>query len=361
LYVAFPSHVDEATTTFATELAKQIEQMGAVKVTPQLVPYDRVAEAVARLKERTAAGAAVFVLNDEPNAYYDVAYQLDGWRVKRVTAANLANHHRSLAIERHGQRGKARWESFVRVNAVEILQLLDAVPYRIEHAGPYEAQVAIDVGRDRRHVALSILLARSGDGPRSFRLVTSVAHKIDQQHESINPILLRDQLIQLVLRAVPPAADPVASLLILRDGVCHSKELIGINEAVADLTVRGRLNRNARVDIVEVHKDSLSRIRVWDKRNGSVENALEGTVVTLDPQSALVVPTGCTTLSQGTAEPYLLRGLGGGVVADAAIAVLDAGNLNWSSPRIAQRLPVTLKRTDDELTSRSDQEIRRIR
>ena len=359
LYIAFPRQSDQPARAFAAELSGLIEQLGNIKVTPQLVPYQTVGEAIGSLKSLTMTGAAVFVLSDEPNAYYDVAYQLDGWRVKRITAANLANHHRSVGTD--GSRGRVRWESFVRVNAVEVLQLLDAVPYRIEHAGPYEAQIAIDVGHDRRHVALSMLLARTGTGPRAFRLVTSVAHKIDQQHESINPILLRDQLIELVLRALPPAAEPVASVLILRDGLCPTKEVSGIDEAITDLTNRGRIRKNARVDIVEVHKDSLSRIRVWDLGSEGVENPLEGTVVTLDPQSAIVVPTGCATLSQGTAEPYLIRSLRNGAVSDAAIAALDASNLNWSSPRVAQRLPITLKRTDDELTNRSNQEIRRIR
>ena len=41
--------------------------------------------------------------------------------------------------------------------------------------------------------------------------------------------------------------------------------------------------------------------------------------------------------------------------------VHSAAQLNWSSPRVAQRLPIALKRTDEELTNRAGQEIRRIR
>jgi len=88
---------------------------------------------------------------------------------------------------------------------------------------------------------------------------------------------------------------------------------------------------------------------------------LEGSVILLDPEQAVVLPTGRATLTQGTAEPYLLRRVLGSDIVDAAESCLDAGNLNWSNPRVAQRWPIALKRTDDELTARAEQEVRRIR
>jgi hypothetical protein len=39
----------------------------------------------------------------------------------------------------------------------------------------------------------------------------------------------------------------------------------------------------------------------------------------------------------------------------------DLGQCNWASPSVAQRLPIELKRTDDELSHRMAQEVRRIR
>jgi len=63
---------------------------------------------------------------------------------------------------------------------------------------------------------------------------------------------------------------------------------------------------------------------------------------------------------QGTAAPLLLTAPNGQSIADAAWAVFDAAQLNWSSPRVAQRLPLPLKRTDEELAARAAQVIRRI-
>lgn len=41
-------------------------------------------------------------------------------------------------------------------------------------------------------------------------------------------------------------------------------------------------------------------------------------------------------------------------------AMAIGAQLNWSSPSVAQRLPLVFKRTDDELQIRAAQEIRRI-
>ena len=38
----------------------------------------------------------------------------------------------------------------------------------------------------------------------------------------------------------------------------------------------------------------------------------------------------------------------------------ESQHLNFSNPNVAQRLPLELKRTDDELRNRDSQEIRRI-
>jgi hypothetical protein len=66
-------------------------------------------------------------------------------------------------------------------------------------------------------------------------------------------------------------------------------------------------------------------------------------------------------LTQGTAEPYLIVGNGHCTnLRTAAQATFDTAQLNYSSPGVAQRLPLPLKRTDEELQARSAQQIRRV-
>jgi hypothetical protein len=119
----------------------------------------------------------------------------------------------------------------------------------------------------------------------------------------------------------------------------------------------------ARVDVVEVHKRSLKFLRFWEiGSDGSAVNPLEGTAVELSANTIVLAATGQATVRQGTVEPLMLVGDDRcAQLAQAAEAVFDGAQLNWSSPGVAQRLPLALKRTDEELRNRADQEIRRIR
>ena len=72
--------------------------------------------------------------------------------------------------------------------------------------------------------------------------------------------------------------------------------------------------------------------------------------------------TGAATLRQGTAEPVMIRSVTSmSDIVEAANDLHQSCHLNWSNPRVAQRLPMEIKRTDEELTSRAAQEVRRIR
>src|SRR5207245_120604 len=135
----------------------------------------------------------------------------------------------------------------------------------------------------------------------------------------------------IVARAVMNAA-PLEPLLVIRDGTCHRKERDAIREAETELRNRGKLSGAARVDVIELHKDTLNRIRMWEIGEGDPTNVLEGTILHLNEGRAIVAPTGRATLTQGTAEPYLVSAVDGGPVSDAAVATLDACHLNWSSP-----------------------------
>ena len=372
LYCAYPEHVDEAIAQrLILDVADAISSWTEVSMVPSLVPYRDVESAATQLRGLHQAGVVVFILNDEPHAYHDASFQLPDWRIKRVTERVLLQHHRYVidgawdkrARSMNLQLGESRWRNFVTLNALDVLQLLDAIPFRTELEGSYEAQLAIDVGHDRRHFALSLLIARAPGKQPDFRLVSHVAVKTDHQHEMINPVILRDHIVNLVEVALRRPCDQLDSILIFRDGRLGAKEINGVEEAIASLVQAGKFAPTARVDLVEVHKDTLKGVRLWEVfPDERVENPLEGTSVRLNQHTVVLCSTGAATLTQGTAEPLLFVANGHcSSVLDAARGFFAGAQLNWSSPTVAQRLHIALKRTDDELKARAAQEIRKLR
>ena len=371
IHCAYPEGLGEgAPRQLAEDVAAALSRWTGRAIDATLVPYAAVADAIAKLSALASHGVALVVLNQEPAAYYEVARGLPAWRVKRVTERTLGEKHDELTRgawdprrrERTPERGRGRWHGFITPTALDALQLFDVVPFRAVGDRPYEAQVAIDVGHDRRHLALSLLIARDEATPPAFRIVTEVHVKPDQQHEAINPIQLADHLVQLIEGTLPQGSALLASLVVFRDGKFADEELASTDAAVERLRRSGRLAPDARVDLAQIHKDTLKSLRQWDVDDaGAVANPLEGQVVEIDAATALVNSTGAATLTQGTADPWLVVLRRGDSVVDAAVAALRSSQLNWSSPGVAQRLPLELKRTDEELTARAAQEIRRLR
>jgi hypothetical protein len=373
IYCAYPRDLvdEEAVAALGGDLPEMISRWMRLECGSRLVSYERVADAVEQLRRLESAGTVVFVLNGEPTAYHDVAFQLPDWRVKRVTATELLRNYKWLKCgswdrrrrTMSRERGAARWLQFVQMNGLAVLQLLDCVPWRGADLGRFEAHVAIDVGHDRRYMAVSLLIVRDNDKSPSFHVDSIAIPKPDPKHEAINDVLLAEHLVQLFRRARGRRFDPLASVLFLRDGQVYSRETSTLrNKLVECLVAESLINRDARIEVVEFHKKSAKAIRLWDvdeRRN--VDNPLEGTAVTLCDAVGVVTSTGAATLHQGTTRPFLLVGVNGASISDAAEGSFYSAQLNYSSPGVAQRLPLELKRTDDELVTRAAQEVRRLR
>lgn len=372
IYCAYRREIgEEVARRIAGDIAGRISRWAKRPFTASLVPYDTTGQAIEQLRREPQPGTVLFILDEEPAAYYDVSFQLGGWRVKRITEAVLKEHYGYLTDgawdKKLGavtpERGHKRWDQFVTINALDVLQQMDGIPWRIAKAGPYEAILVIDVGHDRRHFALSVLVARPSDRRPSFGICSEVQVKPDHDRERINPVMLCDQIIAIIRKALRRSFQPLGSMLILRDGRLCGDEPIGVDTGLAGLVDQGMLAIDARVDVVDFHKESQKVIRFWEvDGNGGVENPLEGEGVYLNKKMAAVAATGVATLHQGTAEPFILEANGRceGIL-DPAKAAFAAAQLNWSSPGVAQRFPLPFKRTDDELKARAAQEIRRIR
>ena len=245
------------------------------------------------------------------------------------------------------------------MTTLDVLQQMDCVPWGFKDEPPYDAHLAIDVGREGRHLALSLLTFHP-----SLCICTVAKPKTDVKKETINSDVLCKEVVELCNKVSQRNNfQSLCSLLILRDGRECGRELEGINKAKEELIEKKCLAETAKVDVVDFHKSIKKGIRLWERVGKSrVEQILEGKAVPLDYRTMVLTTTGAPTLRQGTADPIMLVGRTDNIdMIRVTKAIYASTHLNFSSPSVAQKLPLELKRTDDALTSRDSQEIRRIR
>ena len=327
-------------------------------INPTVLTYDCFENAIAQLRKTLLPGLVVFVFEkEEPAIYFDVSHNLPDWRIKRITAEKLNDFD---ARANRSSRGSRDWQSFVEKNSLDILQLMDCIPWGFANPQHYQAQLAIDVGWDKRNYALSLLTNTVNRNNTSCQLSTIVDHKADSKKETINEIFLRDQIVKLFKQGKRKKDKPIDKVLVLRDGRECGNELDGVADAKEKLVESAVFTPQVQVDVVDVHKTYAKGLRLWNRNGkGEVQRVLEGTALFLDEHTVILVSTGAPTLNQGTPNPVMLEAQTESV--DMIFVAEDfyaASQFNWSSPRTAQRLAITLKRTDDELKVHASQEIR---
>ncbi len=372
IHCAYPSKIiDEVLARqLALDISSRISQLTNITVAFQLFPYERVLDVSEELRSTDSGEVAIFVLDDEPVSYYNASYMLPGWRIKRITNRVLEQKYKNLSKGKWDKKtgsynldlGKKQWDSFINMNVFSLLFLLDAVPFKVNKLGVYDAQLAVDVGHDRRFFSLSLLIAREENSYPSFFVRPNVYEKPDVQHEAINPVILSDSVYDMFRNTFRRRFDPLRSILILRDGQISGKEQNALDEAIQKLKENGFITADARVDFVEIHKDTSKAVRLWERDGTSTTNTLEGKLLILNKSSAVFLSTGLSTVHQGTADPMLIKANGQCLsLLDAAQSLFDSAQLNWFSPGVAQKLPLVLKLADDELSARAAQEIRRVK
>jgi hypothetical protein len=371
IHCAYPAAVTaEAAAQLVGDVGRAISKWTRVPFKTSLVSYNTLTDATTRLRSSASAGTVLFILDESPAAYYDSAFQMAGWRLKRVTNTSLRKHFQYL---REGawdkkknrmnlRRGGQKWDQYVQMNALDVLVQMDGIPFRVPSVGEFEAELAIDVGYDRRYFAVSLLIARAKTANPSFRIVTEVQAKTDHKLETINPTILADMISQLFGRVFRGKFDPLGSLLVIRDGGFRGGEKTGVYQALLRLKEKGFLALDASTSLAELHKTSQKNIRLWERISDTAAlNPLECQAVVLSANLAVLATTGEATLHQGTAEPMTIACDGSGDLLRKVVKATAVGaQLNWGNPGVAQRLPIVFKRTDEELDIRYAQEIRRI-
>lgn len=373
LYFAYSPGVDpDAVEGFATAITQRISNWTNTRLGfASPIKYHSIHDLKQKLQQHADRGMLILILDEESTYYYEAAYQLDHWRIKRLTPQSLTHHYVGFkkgwpnrrSQRRDQKKGRDRWDNYIALNSLDILQLLDAYPYVYTGTQGYEAQLFIDVGHSRRDFVITLLIGRDGDKRPPFDIASMTVPKPDTKRESINPRILADKIVELVSGRLWRRFDALESLLIQRDGRFCGDETQAVLEAISNLKQLGKVARNATVDLIDLRKTSQNPVRLWEIDSfGNVTNPLEGTVLHLNVKTLVIASTGQATLNQGTANPFILVGNGHCTNIDrAGRAAFAATQLNWSSPRVAQRLPLHVKNSDEALQDRAAQLVRGFR
>jgi hypothetical protein len=372
IHFAAPSRIAlKALEAVSVGICDELSRWSGIKFSPVIAgQYSTLEEGLAKVHQCDRSGICVFVFEDvDPASYFEIEYNLKGWRVKRITAGTLCRKFRAfekyLGAEKVSSATTPRelqsWNTFVRVCALDVFQKVGALPWRVEPISRFEGELSIDVGEDRRQFAVSLLINRKNELGDDFSLETITEWKADVKHEAINPEALKTAVLKIFRSA--RIRSGLGSLAIFRDGALCGEEPQALDEALEHARFENRLATDCVVARFEVHKSGAKNVRIWQTNGTTVENALEGVAVRLDEHSVLLCTTGGACLTQGCADPILLSAQNGSALhlQDAAEHFFHSAQMNYSSPGIAQRLAAGLKRTDEELKARAAQEISRMK
>jgi hypothetical protein len=261
------------------------------------------------------------------------------------------------------EKGRRRWEAYVGLNGLDLLQLQDGIPWAIT-PGPFEAIFSIDVSHNRRYFGFSVLIVRRDGRQPHFRVWSDQKPKVDSDHEEINDEVLEQELVGFFEQRWLRTYAPLESVLFLRDGQLYQREGAALDRALQTLKKPlGIIKHDARIQAIEFFKRTDKELRMWDVLAGQgAQNVIEGTAITLSDKHCLLANTGRATLSQGTAEPVLLTSSDRRAdLPQIAAACFQSAQLNWSSPRKAMRLPLPMERTDKDLIAKAQQEARHFK
>ncbi len=367
IHFVFPMRVDEHLAIFfANECCAMIEKVTKIKVEPTVESYQSYESMISELSANHDPGMVVFAFDDEDAlTYFNIRYELKDWQLKRLTSYELRRNYKGFkdykdGIARNGDKGLRNWDSFVEQNVYDIIQQLGCLPYMIEPKLNYDMQLVIDVGAKKKFIGLSLFIY--GKNMRIPLYGESIKPKVDSKEEEIAKPLLERYLKALIDENKDTIQDnQLRSMLILRDGKDCGQEFEAIKSVVQHFQSNGIFSADFSYDFIEYHKSTLKQIKIWEKRGAMHVNCLEGSYLLLDKDSVVINTTGAGTLNQGTASPILIKKKYTACDLKKVLAdIFVTSQLNYSSPRVSQRLTYPAKRTDEQLRDKMDQEILRF-
>lgn len=172
--------------------------------------------------------------------------------------------------------------------------------------------------------------------------------------EKLSASLVREAIITQMNIDLKQLGMTPRSIVVHRDGRVFRSEAIGIVAALDELRDLGRIAPDFKYAIVEIHKTSSTRLRLYKWANGKFRNPDMGTFVELSEYEGILTTTGAPLLSRGTAQPLSIEIFKGNIpIGDIAHDIYALSHLAFASPGCSMSLPYTISLADKILRESS--------
>lgn len=361
--IALPESLPEdVRSDFKRRFSVQVHDLYGQSYEPETVTYDDTKSRVLREQARAVEkklqpynGYALLVLPSardrrQQTKLHDYLKR----RLWRTVQTQCASAGRILSFYQEIQkRGESKWvvsqgkegkyRSYLQLLALGYLMVNRKWLWKLsEGTMKHDVHVGIDV-----YKGIAVFTFIYGDADLITFHVSKATRPEKLSADHVKEVLIENlgaDLAQLRLRP--------KSIVIHRDGLIFDTEIRGVERAIAYLQnpQMDVLPTDLRIGIVEIHKNSSTRPRVYRRLKNQFANPRMGTCVQLGRHEAIVLTTGEPMLRRGTAHPLYMEVVSGDVdVMQVAHDIYALSHLAYTAPGSCLRLPFTIALADQIL------------
>ncbi|WP_460208003.1 hypothetical protein [Scytonema sp. NUACC21] len=307
-------------------------------------------------KNNIDRGCALLILPEQahPDLHNFIKRELfETLQFQCINAAKLKQFFFLNSNNEHvlNDKKKGKYYAYIRYTVLGMLLVNRQWPFALKTPLSYHVYIGIDV---LNNVAGFTYIYNGGKNCY-FRYYPSVqGEKLTERQ--ITSILKKDLQKDISALNLQPN-----SIVIHRDGRSYAEEHKGFVKAIHPLQKEGFLSEDVQVGVVEIHKTSSARLRLYYEQDEIIDNPTIGDYFIINDKEGIICTTGWPFNFSGTANPLHIKVAYGSLeIKNVLSDVFGLAQLgSWSAPDKAARYPATIKVGDtflEPIASDSDNE-----
>ena len=247
------------------------------------------------------------------------------------------------------QHNTQKFNTYVDRNALGILVEAGIRPWGLATSSNYELQFGFDVSRVRNG---GLMGASVVTGPTTCDI--SFGYKEIDSAEKIPVKIIGSFILESLEKFFQGYGRAPRGILFQRDGRLFESEKKGIQGAIARFMKAHPEQPHINWVSVSIEKTTSVPFRVFRRERNSINRPWSGSYFIQDEKVGYVILAGDPSLRQGSPRPIRIEIVDNSpntaVTVDRLLEeVFWLSRLNWNSPDIDIRLPITLRFTDQKL------------